>query len=211
VFDGSLLGSLQSDRQLPLVDCNGMLVNVPPQQPGQAPRAKWSLDDARKFHSASRFADCAGAREHRLNTIKRGTEVRNENWVFSIARKRPTRTPCSLLPIESRLPKLDVAGSWSYRKPVLDGAKPVETRPVQGRSERLFQACSNRCCPSIAKTCSAGRPVDCRGPDTADRSTGPAPIAAQPAPSQSRKKNESVLRMRQSGVQARRYATLAIL
>jgi hypothetical protein len=50
-------------------------------------------------------------REHRLNTIKRRAEVQNENRVNSIARKRPTRTPCSLLSIESRLPKLDVVGS----------------------------------------------------------------------------------------------------
>ena len=49
--------------------------------------------------------------EHRLNTIKLGAEVQNENRVSCIARTRLTKTLCSLLSIDSRLPKLDVAGS----------------------------------------------------------------------------------------------------
>jgi hypothetical protein len=49
--------------------------------------------------------------EHHLNTVKRSPDAQNENWLFSIARKRPTKTPCSLLSIDRRFPKLDVAGS----------------------------------------------------------------------------------------------------
>jgi hypothetical protein len=49
--------------------------------------------------------------EHHLNTVKRRPEVQNENWLNSIARKRQTKTLCSLFAIDSRLPKLDVAGS----------------------------------------------------------------------------------------------------
>src|ERR1700729_1786315 len=48
--------------------------------------------------------------EHRLNTIKQSTVCQNENWVVSIARTRSTKTPCCLLSIESRFPKLGVAG-----------------------------------------------------------------------------------------------------
>jgi hypothetical protein len=46
--------------------------------------------------------------EHRLNTIKRSPDAQNENWLNSIARKKPTKTLCTLLSIDSRLPKLDV-------------------------------------------------------------------------------------------------------
>jgi hypothetical protein len=49
--------------------------------------------------------------EHRLNTVKLCADVQNENWLNPIARKRPTKTLCSLLSIDSRLPKLNVAGS----------------------------------------------------------------------------------------------------
>ena len=46
--------------------------------------------------------------EHRLNTVKRRPEVQNENWLNSIARKRPTRTLCSLSSIESHFGKLEI-------------------------------------------------------------------------------------------------------
>jgi hypothetical protein len=49
--------------------------------------------------------------EHHLNTVKRSPDVQNENWLNPIARKRSTKTLCSSLSIEGRLPKLDVAGS----------------------------------------------------------------------------------------------------
>jgi hypothetical protein len=49
--------------------------------------------------------------EHHLNTVKLRADVQNENWLNSIARKRPTKTPCSLFAIDSPIPKLDVAGS----------------------------------------------------------------------------------------------------
>jgi hypothetical protein len=45
-------------------------------------------------------------REHHLNTVKQGAEVQNENWVNSIARKRPTKALCPLLSIESHFGKL---------------------------------------------------------------------------------------------------------
>jgi len=51
--------------------------------------------------------------EHRLNTIKRSPDAQNENWLNSIARKRSTKTPCSLLSIDSRFPKLHVAARGS--------------------------------------------------------------------------------------------------
>jgi hypothetical protein len=49
--------------------------------------------------------------EHHLNTVKRSPDAQNENWLNSIARKRSTKTPCSLFAIDSPIPKLDVAGS----------------------------------------------------------------------------------------------------
>jgi hypothetical protein len=49
--------------------------------------------------------------EHRLNTVKRSTEVQNENRLSCIARTRLTKTLCALLSIYSRFPKLNVAGS----------------------------------------------------------------------------------------------------
>jgi hypothetical protein len=48
-----------------------------------------------------------------LNTVKLRADVQDENWLNSIARKRPTKTLCSLLSIESRLPKLHVAARGS--------------------------------------------------------------------------------------------------
>jgi hypothetical protein len=53
----------------------------------------------------------AARREHYLNTTKRAPGAQNENSVIPIAKTRLTKTPCCLLSIESRLPKLDVAGS----------------------------------------------------------------------------------------------------
>jgi hypothetical protein len=44
--------------------------------------------------------------EHRLNTVKIVVEVQDENSVNPIARKRPTRTLCSLFAIEGHLGKL---------------------------------------------------------------------------------------------------------
>jgi hypothetical protein len=51
------------------------------------------------------------AGEHRLNTVKSSSVAQNENWLSSIARKRPTKTPCSLFSIDSPIPKLDLASS----------------------------------------------------------------------------------------------------
>jgi hypothetical protein len=45
-------------------------------------------------------------REHHLNTVKQSGEGQDENWVFSIARKRPTKTLWSLFAIESHFGKL---------------------------------------------------------------------------------------------------------
>jgi hypothetical protein len=44
----------------------------------------------------------------RLCSVKRPVKSQNENWLFSIARKRCRETQCSLFPIYRRLPKLDV-------------------------------------------------------------------------------------------------------
>ena len=44
--------------------------------------------------------------EHRLNIIKLGLKIQDENAVNSIARKRPTRTLLSLFAIESHFGKL---------------------------------------------------------------------------------------------------------
>ena len=51
------------------------------------------------------------ATEHHLNTIKRSPGAQNENWAFSIARTRSTKTPCVLLSIDRRIPKLDVGSN----------------------------------------------------------------------------------------------------
>src|ERR1035437_6371712 len=44
-------------------------------------------------------------------TIRVFADAQNENWVILIVKTRLTKTLCSLLSIESRLPMLDVAGS----------------------------------------------------------------------------------------------------
>jgi hypothetical protein len=49
--------------------------------------------------------------EPHLNTVNRSPDAQNENWLFSIARNRATKTLYSLLSIDCRFPKLDVAGS----------------------------------------------------------------------------------------------------
>ena len=56
-------------------------------------------------------------REHRLNTIKLFAVIQNENSVSCIARTRSSRTLCSLLSIDRRLPKLDVVARLVARKP----------------------------------------------------------------------------------------------
>ncbi len=74
-------------------------------------------------------------REHRLNTIKRSHDAQNENWVDSIARTRSTKTLCSILSIESRIPKLGrrrfypglpLQNSTTYKKHFRPGP-PVNT------------------------------------------------------------------------------------
>jgi hypothetical protein len=52
-----------------------------------------------------------------LNTVKRSPDAQNENRVSSIARKRWTKTLCRLLPIYSRLPKLNGASSNPHHAP----------------------------------------------------------------------------------------------
>jgi hypothetical protein len=69
-----------------------------------------ACDHATTFRAVSRGRG-APQREHHLNTVKRSPDAQNENWLNSIARKRPTKTPCSLFAIDSPIPKLDVAGS----------------------------------------------------------------------------------------------------
>jgi hypothetical protein len=49
---------------------------------------------------------CRGSAEHRLNTVKLFADSQDGNWVFSIARKRPTKTLLSLFAIESHFGKL---------------------------------------------------------------------------------------------------------
>jgi hypothetical protein len=51
-------------------------------------------------------AQAVSVREHRLNTVKRSPDAQNENWLFSIARNRATKTLYSLLSIECRFPKM---------------------------------------------------------------------------------------------------------
>ena len=41
-----------------------------------------------------------------MNTVKLFREVRNENWINSIARPKPTETRCSLFSIERRIGKM---------------------------------------------------------------------------------------------------------
>ena len=47
---------------------------------------------------------CRMRPEHRLNTIKLGLKIQDENAVNSIARKRPTKTLGSLVRVQPRLP-----------------------------------------------------------------------------------------------------------
>jgi len=49
---------------------------------------------------------CRGSAEHRLNTVKIFAGSQDGNWVFSIARKRPTKTLWSLFAIECQVGKL---------------------------------------------------------------------------------------------------------
>src|SRR5689334_5237862 len=51
---------------------------------------------------------CRKHREDYLRTVRVGWKFRLENWVFSIARKRLTRTLSSLLSIECQVGKLGV-------------------------------------------------------------------------------------------------------
>jgi len=51
--------------------------------------------------------------EHRLNIIKLGLKIQDENAVNSIARKRPTKTLLSLFAIESHFGKLALLDSAS--------------------------------------------------------------------------------------------------
>jgi hypothetical protein len=43
-----------------------------------------------------------------LNAVKQSPSGQNENWMFSIARKTPTKTLCSLFATESHFGKLDI-------------------------------------------------------------------------------------------------------
>ena len=88
---------------------------------GQA-RSERSFPQSAPIGWRSRYPRC---REHHLNTVKQGAEVQNENWVNSIARKRPTKALCPLLSIESHFGKLDIAGSRPVSRAVPSGAKRI--------------------------------------------------------------------------------------
>ncbi len=65
------------------------------------------------------------AGEHHLNTGKLRPEVQNENCLNSIARKRSTKTLCSLLSFDSRFPKLDVAGSTPVSRSIFSTIRQI--------------------------------------------------------------------------------------
>jgi hypothetical protein len=68
-----------------------------------------------------------------LNTIKRSPDAQNENWLNSIAGKRPTKTPCSLCAIDSPIPKLDVAGSTPVSRSIFSITQqllPLHSTPL---------------------------------------------------------------------------------
>jgi hypothetical protein len=69
-------------------------------------------------------------REHRLNTVKRSPGAQNENWAISIARTRSTKTLCSMLSIDSRIPKLDVAGSTPVSRSNFSKTYEPQPNPV---------------------------------------------------------------------------------
>jgi hypothetical protein len=59
------------------------------------------LDMREEFRRA-----CSSAAEHYLRTTRLRWKLRLENWVFSIARKRRTKTLWSLFAIERQVGKL---------------------------------------------------------------------------------------------------------
>ena len=101
------------------------------------------------------FRCSLGYREHCLNTVKRSPDAQNENWVNSIARKRSTKTLCSLLSIDSRFPKLDVpfvSKISSREQPALHGGSTGEFAahgfqlsrdPEYGRGEGTLAAAAS--------------------------------------------------------------------